>query len=116
MQMNIRGTPESRMRGNVQVRFGRGLSEKGGNAPRREPTSPARTRPGSDSRPLERCALRKRSRSGWVLCHPASPVRTRSKVRRQPRAIGGSWERWYCRSSTGQGRSGPKGKVNDLGG
>ena len=28
------------MRGNVQVRFGRGLSEKDGNVPRREPTSP----------------------------------------------------------------------------
>jgi len=40
VQMNNLGTLESRMRGNVQVRFGRGLSEKGGNAPRRESTSP----------------------------------------------------------------------------
>ena len=40
MQMNIPGTLESRMRGNVQVRFGGGLSEKGGNVPRREPTQP----------------------------------------------------------------------------
>ncbi len=39
-QMNHAGTLESRMRGNVQVRFGGGLSEKGGNAPRREPTQP----------------------------------------------------------------------------
>ena len=40
MQLNQSGTLESRMRGNVHVRFGGGLSEKGGNAPRREPTQP----------------------------------------------------------------------------
>jgi hypothetical protein len=38
MQLNHLGTLESRMHGNVHVRFGGGLSEKGGNAPRREPT------------------------------------------------------------------------------
>lgn len=40
MQLNQPGALESRMHGNVQVRFGGGLSEKGGNAPRREPTQP----------------------------------------------------------------------------
>jgi hypothetical protein len=40
VQVTNPGTLESRMHGNVQVRFGRGLSEKGGNAPRWESTSP----------------------------------------------------------------------------
>jgi len=37
--MNHPGTLESRMQANLHVRFGRGLSEKGHEPPRREPTS-----------------------------------------------------------------------------
>jgi hypothetical protein len=39
MQLNHLGTLESRMRGNVPVRFGKGPSEKGRELPRRGPTS-----------------------------------------------------------------------------